>query len=67
MAKKQAKSRELRPPTRSAPLSKLEHDLAPVLAGGDRFLEITRLLSQLTTNEKHVFVTSYPASNAGVE
>ncbi len=66
MAKKQAKSPALR---RSKPAahSELERDLAPVLTDGGRFLEVTRLLSQLAANEKHVLVTSYPASNAGVE
>ena len=67
MAKKQAKSRVLRREPKAIPLSQLERDLAPVLSGGERFLEITRLLSQLTATEKHVFITSYPASNAGVE
>ncbi|MEX1109944.1 MAG: hypothetical protein WEC00_13615 [Dongiaceae bacterium] len=47
--------------------SKLERDLAPVMGGGDRFLEITRLLNQLSSTERPVLVTSYPASNAGME
>ena len=66
MAKKLTKANVLKR-AKPSKLSDLERDLTPVLAEGTHFPEVAKLLTQLAANEKHVLVTSYPASNAGVE
>ncbi len=66
MAKKPTKAHVLKR-EKPSELSELERDLTPVLTEGTHFPEVAKLLSQLSANEKHILVTSYPACNAGVE